>query len=343
MIKKLEAIRGFAALYVFIHHLIGFTDIKDKISPMLRFPFRFGQEGVIVFFLLSGFVIYYSNYTKQDTFIQYIKKRLTRIYPIFFVSLIISWIVFYLNGNNWYAIDFSNLIGNLLLLQDIQNKPGISITVFLENHALWSLSYEWFFYILYFPLIKLLNGYKNRIYIVLLISLLSWCSYLLYPNHFSLVLSYLIIWWIGVECAMLYLRNDFRWISLMPSIICLVTMTMFSCIPILNQIRNNTFIFNQIMYPVLTARHFGSALLFIVVGKCWWDLGLLGFNVFFGYFEKLSKISYGLYIIHIPIIHLNMEYVGFGTALLYKVIIIFTLAFFLETILQPFARKLFYP
>ena len=54
---KLEGVRGFAALYVLIHHLshplIGQSGLK-------ALPFRFGQEAVIVFFLISGFVIEYS-------------------------------------------------------------------------------------------------------------------------------------------------------------------------------------------------------------------------------------------------------------------------------------------
>jgi peptidoglycan/LPS O-acetylase OafA/YrhL len=55
--KKLEILefgRGFAAFYVLMHHL---RPLRDTPFDIL---FRFGQEAVILFFLVSGFVIYLS-------------------------------------------------------------------------------------------------------------------------------------------------------------------------------------------------------------------------------------------------------------------------------------------
>ena len=57
-LDKLEALRGAAALYVVFHHTIPYD------SRLFNLPvghlMRFGQEAVILFFLLSGFVINYS-------------------------------------------------------------------------------------------------------------------------------------------------------------------------------------------------------------------------------------------------------------------------------------------
>ena len=69
-LTKLEAIRGFASVYVVLHHVFGKGLIiagKD-----FSFLFRFGQESVILFFLLSGFVIqYYSAFRKTKVFVHF--------------------------------------------------------------------------------------------------------------------------------------------------------------------------------------------------------------------------------------------------------------------------------
>ena len=81
---RLEAIRGFSALYVVIHHTINNLSLFGINIGLL---FRFGQEAVILFFLISGFVIGYSYHSGSDkSFKNYFSKRFFRIYiPLFFV------------------------------------------------------------------------------------------------------------------------------------------------------------------------------------------------------------------------------------------------------------------
>jgi len=85
---KLECLRGFAALYVVLNHNAKFS--YEVLGVDLGLLFRFGQEAVILFFLISGFVIYYS-YTRNptQTFWNYFKKRSLRIYvPLVLVFLL---------------------------------------------------------------------------------------------------------------------------------------------------------------------------------------------------------------------------------------------------------------
>ena len=77
---KLEAIRGLAALYVVVGHIY-----HDSFLIL-----RFGQEAVIVFFLLSGFVIEYSHHHSRDkSFKGYFTKSVTRIYSVFIAMLLL--------------------------------------------------------------------------------------------------------------------------------------------------------------------------------------------------------------------------------------------------------------
>jgi peptidoglycan/LPS O-acetylase OafA/YrhL len=88
MIKKLnilEAVRGGAALYVFLGHFIVGSFIAK--TNFLSFFFRFGQEAVILFFLMSGFVIELSGLRKKTSFHDFFYKRFLRIYPLFFLGI----------------------------------------------------------------------------------------------------------------------------------------------------------------------------------------------------------------------------------------------------------------
>ena len=84
-IFEIECLRGFAALYVVLFHVLR-PEIQAY-SYVLSIPFRFGQEAVILFFLLSGFSINYSwSKREEKSFPIFAKDRLVRIMPIFLVS-----------------------------------------------------------------------------------------------------------------------------------------------------------------------------------------------------------------------------------------------------------------
>jgi peptidoglycan/LPS O-acetylase OafA/YrhL len=76
-LQKLECIRGLAAFYVVLHHLARIF-LHHR---WYRLPFVFGPEAVMVFFVLSGFVIHYSTrVSPADLGIKnYSVKRLRRI------------------------------------------------------------------------------------------------------------------------------------------------------------------------------------------------------------------------------------------------------------------------
>src|ERR1700722_6807604 len=79
-----------AAYLVFISH---FCDVFDGTFPHILQRF-FGEFhiGVSIFFVLSGFLItfrYYHNFQlTKDWFMQYLKNRVARIYPMYFLLTI---------------------------------------------------------------------------------------------------------------------------------------------------------------------------------------------------------------------------------------------------------------
>ena len=60
---RLECLRGLAAGYVFVHHFAHI--ILAPKYPRLASLFVFGQSAVMLFFVISGFVIYYSTFGRS--------------------------------------------------------------------------------------------------------------------------------------------------------------------------------------------------------------------------------------------------------------------------------------
>lgn len=146
---NLQICRGIAALIVLIAHANLIID-KNLFSGF----FIIGWNGVDFFFVLSGFIVYYINsqYLGQaNKFSNYLKKRLIRIFPIywFYTLLVILAHVALLrvtgsNLVNWFDFNTLNILKTFLLYPtntSINEMPIIPVA--------WTLSFELFFYIIF--------------------------------------------------------------------------------------------------------------------------------------------------------------------------------------------------
>jgi peptidoglycan/LPS O-acetylase OafA/YrhL len=291
-LTKLEAIRGFAAAYVVLHHLFAKKlVIAGKDFSVL---FRFGQEAVILFFLLSGFVIQYAYLKSKDkSFKTFFFKRFNRIYIPLICIFIANYIVI-LISNNGFSIDWAKLTGNLLMLQDVGSlKPNVICNPFLGNTPLWSLSYEWWFYMLFFVIVNKVK--VNSSTFVYILSIIAAITYVIYPNFINRELMYLCIWWIGADMARLYVNGEK--IDLKSLRVPLTALVLNIIILIINvKLLHNK---NSIgVSPFLEVRHFLFALISIVGAILWSKIKWVGFNKTLGLFEILAPISFGIYISH---------------------------------------------
>lgn len=138
----LEALRGFAALIVFIY-LINLCP-KFNLGYDFRanfFPYVPGSHlMVLVFFMLLGYVIgLTNNESNQFSIIQYARKRLVRPYPVYLVAILIMTLLF--------SQQIPVLWGGLFFLQNLVcENLG-------HNQALWSLNHEYLNYTLAIPLL----------------------------------------------------------------------------------------------------------------------------------------------------------------------------------------------
>jgi peptidoglycan/LPS O-acetylase OafA/YrhL len=154
-----ECARGAAAVYVCLGHvnIIGHLAESFKWGKYLFYPLNFGQEAVYLFFFLSGFSIHYSSHNRPLETIggigHYYYLRFRRIYPIFLIAvgLSIALGIF----TSFLGIisktpcnpDGRDLSFVLFFLSDIHG--GSWHSGLANDPALWSLSYEIPYYLVY--------------------------------------------------------------------------------------------------------------------------------------------------------------------------------------------------
>ena len=82
MLSNLQYLRAFAAInVVYLHVLIG-GNSYDRSSTMFPILGEWGANGVDIFFVISGFVMIYSQINNPKTIVNFYKSRLLRIVPI---------------------------------------------------------------------------------------------------------------------------------------------------------------------------------------------------------------------------------------------------------------------
>jgi peptidoglycan/LPS O-acetylase OafA/YrhL len=126
----LDSIRGIAALTVVFSHFVERTPLYS--FEVFKY-FTPGQFGVVIFFLLSGFVIPFSFKDGPGAIKSFVTSRIFRLYPAYWLSVALACIsiTFVLK----IEIDAATIIANLTMLQTALRKPdlfGVYWTLFTE-------------------------------------------------------------------------------------------------------------------------------------------------------------------------------------------------------------------
>ncbi|MGF7046326.1 peptidoglycan/LPS O-acetylase OafA/YrhL [Paenibacillus sp. DS2015] len=148
---QLDSIRGLASLVVYLHHIYLVTPVLPLIlwySP-LRILVN-GHGSVILFFVLSGFVLYlpFANERLNFSYSSYLIKRVFRIYVPYLVAIILSIVALQLFAtgagieklSEWFNLfwrsqpDASLILEHLLLLGNVHSDS--------INTVIWSLIHE---------------------------------------------------------------------------------------------------------------------------------------------------------------------------------------------------------
>jgi len=342
---NLEALRAIAAIYVFFHHTLYNFEILEKGSILWRL-FSFGQEAVIIFFLLSGYVITLSMDKNNYTFKTYFKHRFLRIYSVVFIAYIVSFVSYILILKNPFP-EFKTIIFNLFMLQDKVsfNLGNFAVEPIFNNQPLWSLTYEWWFYMIFFIHFKLAINFSinKNIILAFVISLIGMISYYFIPNQFSSILIYYYMWFSGGVLYYIYKGENMLKKEMFLLLVGFTGLILFYSLLFIIKSEYVA----SVVFPYIKLRHYISALLFILI-----------LFVFFKYicyileknfiektlmiFIKIAPISFSIYAIHYPIMEV-FETIEINKMLKLILTLILTLifAYLAEVKLYKYLRRRF--
>jgi peptidoglycan/LPS O-acetylase OafA/YrhL len=296
---ELECLRGFAAVYVLAFHAL--KQPLTSIHPKLGLLVAFSQEAVMLFFLLSGFVVRYSVLkTRNFTWKNYLISRFTRVYPIFLLALLLPFVIEMVRTGFHGDPRWRELFGNLLMLQDTTERVGGWFAPYMGNSPLWSLSYEMFFYLAYAAIASTLPRDRQTM-AALFVSLAGVLFVVAFPSHGTRLFAYLLIWWMGVVLCDVY-----EGIA-KPSEIALVIVGLLAGAAIwiawltIAGVKASSPEARELASPLFELRHWVGAILITLILIGWASLKWRGFRLVFGVFFPVAPISYGLYALHYPI------------------------------------------
>ena len=141
----LDLVRFVAACLVYVYH----SNQRWLVEPILPLAHH-GHSSVIVFFVLSGYVIAYITDTKERDWATYTASRLSRVYsvaiPTIALTLLLDWAGrHFFAANHGYPFDWFAVrtLGSLLMANEVW---FVSITSF-SNVPYWSICYEVWYYV----------------------------------------------------------------------------------------------------------------------------------------------------------------------------------------------------
>lgn len=196
----------FFHIYIYIKYKTGYANNIDENNILVLFA-KNGHQGVELFFVISGFIIalpYIKGRALQIG--DFYKKRLVRILPPYYITLIIFLTLYLLQHQKDQQQIFDQFLASITFLSNLILGKATS-----TNPVGWSLEVEIQFYLL-LPLITLLLKLKNNTVYILLLAIIaigpilnySLATKELYPS----LLNYIHFFFLGILIAKLYIAKQ---------------------------------------------------------------------------------------------------------------------------------------
>lgn len=227
---SLDALRGLAALAVVLGHsrffLTGATGIDvsqlGALQKILLIPSSFAVESVAVFFVLSGYLVggQVLREVDADRFVwrTYFAKRFSRLWTVLVPGLILTALIdHFIVGSAVYARSVGGGADSLpTFLCNIGFLQESRCSVFGSNESLWSLSYEFWFYVLFAGATVAVASVRKRVWLKSLsgIVAVAICLALFGVQVLALIPA----WLFGVGVALLEDRLRVRDISILRAV-----------------------------------------------------------------------------------------------------------------------------
>ncbi|MCP1162940.1 MULTISPECIES: acyltransferase [Bacillus] len=361
--EELDSIRGISSLVVMIgHHLMIFSvfqnysyeDNKPFVMYLLketpaRLIFSSGNESVIIFFVLSGFVLYRSIQNNYDSYVPFLLKRICRIYIPYIVAILIAILcqttmseygIPYLSewfNRSWTIESSLSLIVQHILLVGKYNTDAY-------NGVIWSLVHEMRISII-FPLVLMVCLRKTLRDSLLTLFSFSICSVVilllfhssLTLTSYALTLHYTVLFLLGALVAkyknnlIVFYSNRTKNEKIAWFLFAVLLYMYEGLVGEINLLNN--FIFRDYVVAI-------SACLFVILSLSVSTLSSLLRNKYLLY---LGKISYSLYLYHIislfSLIYMLHEILPLPIILIFSLVFSFILAMLSYIFVEKFAFR----
>ncbi|MCU7375665.1 acyltransferase [Paucibacter sp. O1-1] len=181
----LDLVRFSAAVLVYFYH-----SNQRFLSTELLPASHFGHSSVIVFFVLSGFIISYITDTKENDWRVFMASRFSRVFSVVVPAILVTLLADGIGRQLYPAIysgyPFDQFGLRLLASSLLMNETWLISVTFFSNVPYWSIGYEWWYYMA-FACLHFLRGRSAWLAFAAIFALLGPKLVLLAP-----------IWWLGV-------------------------------------------------------------------------------------------------------------------------------------------------
>lgn len=260
-----------------------------------------GYQAVMVFFVLSGYFVGSSVlknvFQRKWSWSLYLTNRLVRLWIVLIPALLLTYI--WVMIQNTYTNETIHHYGLTSFLKNVLFLKGEFVPSFGHNGVLWSLSYEFWYYILFPPLILCLfskSVSKKLFYVIVTGALALFIYHVLGPR----VLKYFSIWIMGAGVALLpQLKLHSKWMRR--------GLVMLGLAVAIGSLWIPDWLIHYTPTSSVNDEPYSSD---VVIGLCYSLLIylIISFYKASTYFTKLTKMatyfagfSYTLYLIHFPV------------------------------------------